>query len=1082
MTVTEETLERIEQHWAVQAVGEQARARATELATEKRLAAGVGRELGFSIATSSADDELLTRVALAFELGALDGIEALLSDSSSVDGQQLAEATQAGAFRAYELLSPVSFPSALAARILHTLHVCALGYCGERQAELRRWLKDHQDHVNLSDTSSTQWDQRLLFRLYDCWLRLFRKDGWDDLQGVREAISELRREQGSYEERLLAEVSQSRTVALRLVALYNWARATELLAVYALQGEPAGIATLLDQHFETARQAAAGAADANLDVLLRWLHLAARRAVVNSIWWVAHASPARTKFVESLTRARSMFELLPPQRAALQEQGLLDQASRAIVVDLPTSGGKTILAQFRMLQALNQFDADAGWVAYVAPTRALVNQVTRRLRQDFGPIAVNVEQLSSAIEMDPFEDEILREEPGQRPFHVLVATPEKLHLLIRNAKLKRPLALLVLDEAHNLEDEERGLRIELLLATVRRESPRSHFLLMMPFVPNAREIQRWLAPEAGRTISMGTSAWKPNELLVGMYEIRRGHGRGNWSIGFEALTTTRKTLHLKGVRQVGNNKPLSRPYNKAVSLSMQTAAMARVFSSRGASIAVARTIPDSWRMADALATEFPKIKATDELGLVQRYLRAEVSPQFRLVELLDHQIGVHHAALSDEARTLIEWLTELGHLRVLCATTGIAQGVNFPVSSVFLATRHLPTKDGRKMSSRAFWNLAGRAGRLSQDSIGVVGIAAGNDPAAIRKYVSDATGALVSRLVAMLDDLEKAGALDQLVRVIHEEQWADFRSFVAHLWNEKRSLDAVLAETEQVLRNTLGYGTLQATSTPSSRRKADALLVATKAYARELAAHPENATLADSTGFAPEGVRSALLGLRQVQPTLQAADWQSDSIFGTGTSTLSQLVGVMLNVPDIKTSLRELAGSHGLDRRRVASLAQAWVNGDTIEAIAEQFFSSRIPDITDAIDAACRGIYRTLANAGTWGLSALSKLPTSGLDFSAMSPAQARDINSLPAMLYYGVKTEHAVVMRMNAVPRSIAGGFGEALAKELGPNVHPSVSVARDFVRSAPSETWRRVTPSGSPLSPEDYRSVWKQLSGEAN
>lgn len=62
-----------------------------------------------------------------------------------------------------------------------------------------------------------------------------------------------------------------------------------------------------------------------------------------------------------------MFELLPPQRVALQEQGLLDQASRAVIVELPTSGGKTTLAQFRMLQALNQFDAEKRWVAYVAP-------------------------------------------------------------------------------------------------------------------------------------------------------------------------------------------------------------------------------------------------------------------------------------------------------------------------------------------------------------------------------------------------------------------------------------------------------------------------------------------------------------------------------------------------------------------------------------------------------------------------------------------------------------------------------------------------------------------------------------------
>ena len=52
--------------------------------------------------------------------------------------------------------------------------------------------------------------------------------------------------------------------------------------------------------------------------------------------------------------------------------------------------------------------------------------------------------------------------------------------MIRNSKVDRPLALVVMDEAHNLEAEGRGLRIELLLATVKRDCPQANFLLLMP--------------------------------------------------------------------------------------------------------------------------------------------------------------------------------------------------------------------------------------------------------------------------------------------------------------------------------------------------------------------------------------------------------------------------------------------------------------------------------------------------------------------------------------------------------------------------------------------------------------------------
>ena len=63
----------------------------------------------------------------------------------------------------------------------------------------------------------------------------------------------------------------------------------------------------------------------------------------------------------------------------------------------------------------------------------------------------------------------------ERSFDVLVATHEKLNLVIRNKKY-RTFSLIVMDEAHNIEDDERGLRIELLLATVKSDCPTANFL------------------------------------------------------------------------------------------------------------------------------------------------------------------------------------------------------------------------------------------------------------------------------------------------------------------------------------------------------------------------------------------------------------------------------------------------------------------------------------------------------------------------------------------------------------------------------------------------------------------------------
>ena len=71
----------------------------------------------------------------------------------------------------------------------------------------------------------------------------------------------------------------------------------------------------------------------------------------------------------------------------------------------------------------------------------------------------------------------------------------------------------------------------------------------------------------------------------------------------------------------------------------------------------------------------------------------------------------------------------------------------------------------------------------------------------------------------------------------------------------------------------------------------------------------------------------------------------------------------------------------------------------------------------------CRAIYRVIVNNGTWGVSALSRMAE--IDFDALPEPERRRINALPAMIYHGVNTEDAVLMRMNSVPRSAAGTLG---------------------------------------------------------
>jgi len=342
--------------------------------------------------------------------------------------------------------------------------------------------------------------------------------------------------------------------------------------------------------------------------------------------------------------------MLPPQRKALREAGLLGSSRRAIVVNLPTSSGKTFIAEFRILQALNQFDKEQGWVAYLAPTRALVNQICSRLRRDFRPVDINVEQVSPVLEIDALEAGLLTAGDPTTAFRVLVTTPEKLDLLLRSGweeKIGRPLTLVVVDEAHNLSHKGRGMRLELLLATINRECRYAQFLLLTPFIPNAGEIAKWLDTESHQDIELDID-WKPNDRTVVLSQPVPEAGHNQFRLLFETLVTTRGTLAVpeKLVPDSTRLPPLRR--SDIGTASKVAAATAHLLKRRGPVIVLSQRPDWTWSIAETLVNLSTPIRIPHEdVQLVKRYLAAEVGASFRLCGLLDYGGWVHHAGWPD---------------------------------------------------------------------------------------------------------------------------------------------------------------------------------------------------------------------------------------------------------------------------------------------------------------------------------------------------------------------------------------------------------------------------------------------------
>lgn len=1056
--------------WLRTAVGEERLHFASTEASRRRLANAFGSK-------NSEDDDL----ALQFVVNALE-----LQLFDALEDEERADELRDVAAETFQNARTLALPEGKIAAAEQLVWLGCVAVLGDRSADFQRIVKERQ--LPALPLDSPDWGVRVWSSVLDVWLRLLRKQGWDDLDAVQERVVAIRRAQREVEPSFLKEAEARGDVrpAWELMVHYHLAKAAELLGTYLGQGSVDGhfdIRQQLEAQFDRAIEAAARGRLIERETTSRLLARVARVMVDNSIWTVTRAVNSRvTRFVESLTdrdRRRPIFEMLPPQRRTLREEGLLGSGHRSVVVSLPTSSGKTFIAEFRILQALNQFDQENGWVAYLAPTRALVNQLVGRIRRDFAPLGAVVEKVSPALEIDGLEAGMLTEANQKQQFRILVTTPEKLDLMLRGGweeKIGRPLTLAVVDEAHGLASDSRGLKLELLLATINRECRYAQFLLLTPFISNGAEIARWLSPDSNKNIDLGVD-WTPNDRVVAIARANKGEARGQFSLSLHSRHTTRNTLSIPGDIDVGEPRPLGLSWSAVKgSPGKIAAATAQTLKDRGAVIVLAGTPKEAWGIAKAFKVEENKRNLNDEdLGHVQRFLVDEMGSDFPLVTLLKYGVGVHHAGMSEDTRSLIEWLTENNRLNVLVATTTIAQGVNFPVSGIVFAShqyrlRKFPYRID--MPPQDFWNIAGRAGRVDQGDLGIVVLAAMNDDKQqeLEQFVDRSVDELNSTLVQMVKAALTKGSLLELDSLSHQPGWSAFVQYLAHTYRQIGNHEQFAAQVEQVLRGTLGFQSLRR----DHKGWADTLVRGVYAYAERIKGKPLG--LVDATGFSWESVNATLA--RIGQEDLPDDVWSPD-LFAGRRDDLRRMMGLLLKIPELRDPLEAVTDGTSPEGDKLARIICDWVQGRPLSDMATDYFSRSDVDESDdvAVDSVaamtkcCQSVFGQLTQTASWGLSALQSL-TLGSSFDELSPDKQRSLRNLPARVYYGVNTDEAIALRLLGVPRTAA----PMLARELAIKADEPLHRVRSRLRESDVGEWKKAMGERG----ESYYRVWSIIEGE--
>ena len=601
------------------------------------------------------------------------------------------------------------------------------------------------------------------------------------------------------------------------------------------------------------------------------------------------------------------------------------------------------------------------------------------------------------------------------------------------------------------------------LAGRRHLCKNAQFLLLTPFIKNAREVARWLGGTSSDEISLSVD-WQPNDRVIGIVQAKQGETLSlqsfDYSLQLETIHTTRNTLDVDEYLVLPKNTEIASTFNKVSNPGSLAAVTAQRLQERGPVIVMHNTPDNTWSLANKLKIEINKqSNLTDKVRLVQQFLSLEFGDDFALVDLLSYGIGVHHSGLSDDARALMEWLFEEAELKFLVATTTIAQGVNFPVTGVVMASHQYPYGDD--MPPEDFWNIAGRAGRIDQGSLGIVALVADTASKAtkLRKFIKQQSGELNSALIALAN--EASVLLNNLEYIVYKHpQWSTFVQYLAHTYRQMGEPADFADQIEQVLRGTFGFEKLRV----QNSSLANNLLTGIHAYTYYLRRPGQPLKLVDSTGFSLQSIKTVLATASREH--INSASWNTKSLFQQGDQTLAGMMGVLLNVPELRENLKVVIGGRSPDGEKLALIVKDWVNGVSVPDIANRYFMNKEGDTMKALTNCGRNLFGKLTQTASWGLGALLSITGSGL-----TEEQFKELSNLPSRVYYGVNEDSAIALRLLGVPRTAA----IPLAHAMGNILEQPLSGVRDRLKGLDETVWMNALGHKGSI----YRKVWRLLEG---
>lgn len=427
-------------------------------------------------------------------------------------------------------------------------------------------------------------------------------------------------------------------------------------------------------------------------------------------------SPKINLYIKSLIYLppRGIYELFITQRKSLTK--VLDIDNKGCVVTIPTSSGKTRIAEIAILDSINKDSENK--ILYIAPFRSLAFEIENSLEQILSNVGITLSHLYGGNLYSRL-DEIIIEESN-----VIIATPEKAKAILRgNREIAKQIKLIIIDEGHLLGPDKRLIVNEIFYEELRYfvESNGGRFLLLSAVLPNSEDLAFWLTKSKEAVYK---DNWRPSDERLGILEWNGEYVNLNWMNNDEGRPSFNNKFVIREQQPLILRQRKLRffPSDKNGAVASTTYKL----RSFGTALIFVGLKDSVFTMANAylecLGNDPDDFKWTNnfdwkafELASIEAYGKNNNWLIFAKKGIL-----CHHGALHSDVRLPLERLMRNDKPLVIISTSTLGQGVNLGVSSVVFSTIY---QGNNLITARDFWNIAGRAGRAFVDHEGKILVA-----------------------------------------------------------------------------------------------------------------------------------------------------------------------------------------------------------------------------------------------------------------------------------------------------------------------------------------------------------------------